>query len=81
MIFKNNKIYDALKWFALSGVGIISTFIIGLGLLYGFDTHYIVGTLELVGALIGGLIGVSGIKYAKAKATTDNERNDENGAE
>ena len=78
MIFKNNKVYDVLKWFALSGVGVISTFIIGLGLLYGFDTHYIVGTLELVGALIGGLIGVSGIKYQNAKKK-DAESGDENG--
>ena len=81
MIFKDNRIYDALKWFVLVGAGALSALISGLGLLYGFDSHLIVGTIGLISAFIGAVIGVSGNKYEELrdKQPDEEDANNENG--
>ena len=79
MIFKNNKIYDVLKWVVITASPALITLITGLGMLYGFNSAIITGTISLLTTFVGTLIGISSVQYARAK--TDNERNDENGAE
>lgn len=75
MIFKNNKVYDILKWVVITVSPALCVLITGLGLLYGFDTAIITGTISLVTTFVGTLIGVSAVQYAKSKAETpdDNE--------
>ena len=66
MIFKNNKIYDFLKWLALvalDAIGIAYNTISAIwGIPYG---EQVMETCVCVSVLIGALIGVSGAKYAK----------------
>lgn len=65
----NNKTYEILKWAGLIAFPAIATFIGVIGAVWGWhDTDAIVTTLNAIGVLIGGLIGVS---HATAK-TNDN---------
>lgn len=61
----NNKVYDALKWICICVSPALATLITGLGLLYGFQTDVIVGTITLVTAFVGTVIGISSVNYAK----------------
>lgn len=61
----NNKTYEVLKWAGLIAFPAIATFIGVIGAVWGWhDTDAIVTTLNAIGVLIGGLIGVS---HATAK--------------
>lgn len=61
----NNKAYEILKWAGLIAFPAIATFIGVIGAVWGWhDTDAIVTTLNAIGVLIGGLIGVS---HATAK--------------
>ena len=60
-----DKIYNALKWLCIIVSPALATLITGLGLLYGFPTELIVGTITLVTAFIGTVIGVSSVNYNK----------------
>lgn len=73
----SNKVYDVLKWICLTLSPAVIALITGLGLLYGFDTEVIVGTIALVTTFIGSLIGISAVQYKKAQV---NDFDDENGA-
>lgn len=61
----NDKVYEVLKWAGLIAFPAIATFIGVIGAVWGWhDTDAIVTTLNAIGVLIGGLIGVS---HATAK--------------
>lgn len=61
----NDKAYEVLKWAGLIAFPAIATFIGVIGAVWGWhDTDAIVTTLNAIGVLIGGLIGVS---HATAK--------------
>jgi len=65
MVFKNSKVYDVLKWVALSGVYGLSLLMAGLGEIWNIPyTAQIVATIDLIGLVLGIWIGVSSIKYA-----------------
>ena len=79
MLIKNNKVYDVLKWIVITVSPALCTLITGLGLLYGFDSAIIVGTLTLITTFVGTLIGVSAVQYNKtinAYTETQNELED-----
>lgn len=78
MIFKNNKVYDILKWIVITVSPALCTLITGFGLLYHFDSAIITGTISLLTTFVGTLIGVSAVQYAKSKEE-QTEDNDENG--
>lgn len=84
MIFKNNKIYDVLKWVVITASPALIALITGLGVLFGFDSAIITGTISLVTTFVGTLIGISSVQYANANKPKESkkeiERNDENGA-
>lgn len=61
----NNKVYDVLKWLCIVVSPALCALITGLGLLYGFPTEVIVGTITLVTAFIGAVIGISSAQYHK----------------
>lgn len=77
MIFKNSKIYDALKWGVLVLTDALITLITTLGVLYNFDSAIIVGTIAAISTFIGALIGVSSNAYKKVQNKPTS--NDENG--
>lgn len=61
----NDKTYEVLKWAGLIAFPAIATFVGVIGAVWGWhDTDAIVTTLNAIGVLIGGLIGVS---HATAK--------------
>lgn len=61
----NNRAYEILKWAGLIAFPAIATFVGVIGAVWGWhDTDAIVTTLNAIGVLIGGLIGVS---HATAK--------------
>jgi len=76
MVFKNSKVYDFIKYFCLVVSPALCTLIVGLGVLYGFNSEIIVGTITLITTFIGALVGISSSAYKKQ----ENENNDENGA-
>lgn len=67
----NDKVYNVLKWLCIVVSPALATLITGLGLLYGFQTEVIVGTITLVTAFIGAVIGISSVQYHKALEEED----------
>lgn len=61
----SNRIYDVIKWFCLTVSPALCSLIAGLGVLYNFDSAIIVGTISLITAFIGAIIGISSVSYAK----------------
>lgn len=66
MIFKNSKLYDVLKWIALTGCYALWYGWTKLAEVWGFPfASQISETIIIVGAVIGILVGVSGIAYQR----------------
>lgn len=72
MIFKNSKLYDALKWIALVALDALGVAYESLAnvwnLPYGDE---IMKTCTILSILIGALIGVSSHKYNSQEPDTD----------
>lgn len=64
-----NKVYDILKWITLIALPAISTFIITLGSLLGFDSTTAVGIIAAITTMLGAMLGISSAKYAKMENT------------
>jgi len=76
MIFKNSKVYDTLKWIGGVVLPALATLWLGLAKLWGFPYSYeIAGTITLVDAFLGALLGISSITYAKANIETKSDDN------
>ena len=64
MIFKNDKVYNALKWIALVGIYALNYAWTRLAGVWGFPyASEISETICIVGATLGILLGISAIKY------------------
>ena len=65
MIFKNEKVYDVLKWLALVCLPALNVFFLTIAEAWQFNINVkaISVTICAVSTLIGALIGISGIKY------------------
>lgn len=65
MIFKNDKVYDVLKWLALVCLPALNVFFLTIAEAWQFNINVkaISVTICAVSTLIGALIGISGIKY------------------
>lgn len=62
----NNKTYDILKWVALVGLYAVATLLNGIGDIWGMPyTEEIVQTINLVGTVLGIVLGISNINYNK----------------
>ena len=63
----SNKVYDILKWIALVVLPALATFYVGLGQIWANIPYpaQISGTIMLVDALLGTILGISSIQYAK----------------
>lgn len=66
MIFKNNKVYDVLKWIAQILLPALGTLYFALARIWGFPyAEEIVGTITAVDAFLGVLLGISSAQYEK----------------
>lgn len=62
----NNKTYDILKWVALVGLYALATLLNGIGDIWGMPyTEEIVQTINLIGTVLGIVLGISNINYKK----------------
>lgn len=62
----NNKIYDILKWVALVGLYAVATLVNGLGEIWSIPmTDEIVKTINLLGTVLGIVLGISNVNYKK----------------
>lgn len=62
----SNKVYDILKWIALVVLPALATLYIGLSNYWNLPyPEEIAGTITLVDAFLGALLGISSIQYAK----------------
>lgn len=66
MIFKNNRVYDILKWISMVVLPALATLIIGIfkiwGIPYGVE---ISATIMALDTFLGALLGISSIQYNK----------------
>lgn len=63
----SNKVYDVLKWVAQILLPSIATLYFGLAQIWGFPyAEAIVGTITLIDAFLGALLGISTMKYKKS---------------
>lgn len=62
----SNKVYDCLKWIALVVLPALASLYIGLGQFWSIPyPEQISGTIMLVDAFLGTILGISSIQYAK----------------
>ena len=67
MVFKNSKVYDILKWILLTVIPALNILIAGLCALYGWTWgNIVIGTIDLIAAFVGIILGIGSIKYQKA---------------
>ncbi len=62
----SNKVYDILKWIALIFLPALGALYFGLAKIWGFPyATEIVGTISVVDAFLGALLGISTANYNK----------------
>ena len=62
----SNKTYDILKWIALVVLPALATFYLGLSNYWNIPyPEAISGTITLVDALLGTILGISSVEYSK----------------
>lgn len=61
--------YDKAKWILITAVPCTNALITGLGSLYNFDPSMITGTISLLAAFFGGLLGISYLNYNRKTGT------------
>ena len=78
MIFKNSKLYDALKWIALVALDASGIAYESLAQVWNLPFgDEVMKTCTIVSVLIGTLIGVSSHKYKNIEVDTDTTEEDE----
>lgn len=78
MLFKNSKLYDALKWIALVGLNALGAAYESLAPVWNLPFgDEVAKTCSILALLIGTLIGVSSYKYNKMPVDTDTTEEDE----
>ena len=77
MIFKNNKIYDVLKWVCMIGLPAIATLWFTLGKIWGFPyLAEIEASIIAVDTFLGALLGISNIRYLSRLEDIEDEVGD-----
>ena len=77
MIFKNSKLYDALKWIALVALDALGIAYESLAQVWNLPFgNEVMKTCTIVSVLIGTLIGVSSSKYKKLEVDDDTTEDD-----
>ena len=66
MIFKNDKVYNILKWVCLTAVPALNILIATLCSIYGWTWgNIVIGTIDAVAVFVGSILGFGAIKYQK----------------
>lgn len=74
MIFKNEKVYDTLKYIALIVLPALATLYFALSSIWGLPYgEQIVGTITAIDTFLGALLQVSNNKYNELNAEFENE--------
>ena len=77
MIFKNSKLYDALKWIALVALDALGIAYESLAQVWNLPFgDEVMKTCTIVSVLIGTLIGVSSYKYKNIEVDDDTTEED-----
>jgi hypothetical protein len=72
MVFKNDKLYDVLKWIVTVVLPAITTLWLTLASIWNFPYAEPIGaTLGAITVFLGALIGIGSIKYKLQNKTTD----------
>ena len=75
MIFKNNKVYDVLKWIFSVVLPALTAFWLALGQIWNLPyTNQIGATIAAAAAFGCALLGISAIKYKMTANTTEEEK-------
>lgn len=75
----SNRMYDFLKWLALTAIPGLEIFWLTIGKVWGLPYVTEIGTtIAAVGLFIATLIGVSTVQYRRNLAEVDTEDGDEN---
>lgn len=62
----SNKVYDILKWVTLIGLYAVAVLVNGLGEIWSIPmTDEIVKTINLIGTVLGIVLGISNVNYKK----------------
>lgn len=78
MIFKNSKLYDALKWIALVALDALGIAYESLAQVWNLPFgDEVMKTCTIFSVLIGTLIGVSSHKYKNIKVDDDTTEEDD----
>ena len=78
MIFKNSKLYDALKWIALVALDALGIAYESLAQVWNLPFgNEVMKTCTIFSVLIGTLIGVSSHKYKNIKVDDDTTEEDD----
>lgn len=65
----SNKCYDVLKWIALILLPALGALYFGLAQIWGFPyAEEIVGTISVIDAFLGALLGISTANYNKSQS-------------
>ena len=71
MIFKNEKVYDVLKWITMVALPAVTTLWLTLASIWNFPYAEPIGaTLGAITVFLGALLGIGSVKY---KFLTDKE--------
>jgi hypothetical protein len=84
MIFKDNRIYDWLKWIAMVGLPAIACLWFTVGKIWGFPyLAEVEATIVAIDTFLGALLGISNIRYNNAMEgyLADGKGGDDDGAE
>lgn len=77
MIFKNDKVYDVLKWIALIALPATATLWFTIAKIWGLPyMGEITGTLVAIDTFIGALIGISNAQYRLKEREYGKDNND-----
>ena len=68
-----DKVYNALKWILGCVYPALMALISGAGLLYGFNTTLIVGTISLIAVFVGAIFGIAVGTYNKANKANNHD--------
>ena len=69
MVFKNEKLYDVLKWIVITGLPAVTTLWLTLSSIWHFPYAEPIGaTLGAITVFLGALIGIGSVKYKLQKA-------------
>lgn len=66
MVFKNEKVYDILKWVCLVVVPALNILITTLCGIYGWSWgNTVIGTIDAIAVFVGSILGFGAIKYQR----------------